>query len=110
MSQAQLETMGEDERRLLGYYDSADPYREGSVNSNSLRNSMAVVPYSISNKTMRNQKAQAQIEKIKRNKIEREEQKRLEDERLKMRSERKNKKLREALNKRKIELGIAPAG
>ena len=58
--------------------------------------------------TMRNQKAQAQIDKIVRSKIEMEEQKVLDEERKRLVSVRRKHKMKEALDKRKIELGIAP--
>ena len=58
--------------------------------------------------TMRNQKAQAQIDKIARSKIEMEEQKRLDEERKRLVSVRRKQKLKDVLDKRKLEMGIAP--
>jgi hypothetical protein len=57
---------------------------------------------------MRNQKAQAQIDKIARSKIEMEEQKRLDEERKRLVSVRRKQKVKEVLDKRKLEMGIAP--
>ena len=90
---------------MIGY-DSAGDGR--SRRSQSIRNSMAVLPYTGGNKGsgVRNFKALQQIEKIKRSKQEKEEQKRLEEERRKLQSERQRKKLKEELTKRKIEHGV----
>lgn len=83
-------------------HEDADP---------AVRDSMALMLYQgtsskLNAATMRNQKAINHIDKIQRTKIEMEEQKRLEEERKKLVSVRKNKKLKELIDKRKLEHGV----
>ncbi len=80
--------LSQDEERRLILWEESGGEVVPAEEDNGVRDSMALMLYQgtgINSRyaaaTMRNQKAQAQIEKIARTKIEMEEQKRLEEER-----------------------------
>lgn len=109
------ENISPDEERRLMLWEESGGELVPLESADGVRDSMALMLYQgttnnsrMAQITMRNQKAQAQIDKIARSKIEIEEQKRLDEERKRLVSVRRNKKLKDTLDKRKLELGIAP--
>lgn len=102
----------DEERRLMLWEENGGELLLHEDADPAVRDSMALMLYQggtmnkLNAATMRNQKAINHIDKIQRTKIEMEEQKRLEEERKKLLSVRRNKKLKEVIDKRKLEHGV----
>lgn len=92
--EAQLAKMSEEQKAQMGYA------------TNNGANSMQLLPYT-GGKKMTSQKAKHDIEKIRLNKVERENAQKLQEERKRAQEERARKKLKQEIEKRKIQLGVS---